>query len=691
MVFEVRLSMNNSNSIETAALLSAIWEDTHKDNLDLIEPFVSYIISSYFKTNDLIDVSLVTEKMRSDFGFSNTPEQVIEAILKRLCTKKYKEYTRSSKGKYYVRKDMSILKTKFETQYNAKKKSTNSLLEAFVKEYNSNANKRIDIEDARIALISFLDEKSYDILVQSPDVKNVTVSKDKIKFRLANYVISIISDADHPFYNDLMGIALGALFANLIYIETDVKEYKSKPLSDLSVYFDTTILLYLLGYKTPAQKNNTRCIVSMLKENGAKLYCYENNLNEVRSIMTAYKYNSSHNSNGLTLEHFDEMNISSSMVDQFIESLELKLSSEPLNITICRTFPYPEKDTSEIEYDQYEMIDEEGLINYLKENIAYRDEPVNNDVACISSICRERKGILSNRLERSECIWVTSNNKLASYVKSFFKYPKDKILPVVTLDELAREVWIKYGFRDRDIPKYRLYVNAQMALEPTKKIIEAFKNNVDLLVAEGKYEPSVAAVTRNNIALQKEIMVISEGDDSEVSLDLVDNVVGQYIDKITQGAHNKNIELEKENTQLKQHQEHKRVQYETAVKKYNESLDELYNDIRSKANKKSKNISKFLCAVIVFFVIIFDLAIFGLETFFTVYGVKNEKHFIIVFAIIFVVLTFIANIFGFKNCKQSVKDMFKDIETSINMKCFEKEKKKRKEEIERIKRLKPTI
>ena len=41
--------MKNDNALISTAVLTAIWDDSHKDNIELVIPFVSNIIFNKFK------------------------------------------------------------------------------------------------------------------------------------------------------------------------------------------------------------------------------------------------------------------------------------------------------------------------------------------------------------------------------------------------------------------------------------------------------------------------------------------------------------------------------------------------------------------------------------------------------------------------------------------------------------------
>ena len=47
--------MSNKNVLTNSAILTAIWDETKKDNLELIKPFVEFLVGENYKAGDEID------------------------------------------------------------------------------------------------------------------------------------------------------------------------------------------------------------------------------------------------------------------------------------------------------------------------------------------------------------------------------------------------------------------------------------------------------------------------------------------------------------------------------------------------------------------------------------------------------------------------------------------------------------
>ncbi len=697
MFFEVNLSMNNSNSIVSAALLEAIWEENKKDVLDLLIPFVKYIISENYKKGDVLNDELISNNMKKSFGFSQMPSSVITSILKRLTTKENSRILCKKQGKYILDVELDDEHQKFNNKYSEIKSSTDELINVFVEEYNSTSKKKITNDEAQKLLVELLNDRGYDVLIEPQELNGITIEKsNKKSFCLAQFIIEIINNEENKYYDVVTKIASGALLSNIVYIDTDNNEYKTQPLKDLNIYFDTSLLLFALGYKTEYQKNNMKCIIDMLKLNGAHLYYYTNNLQEVISILTAYKYRNK-NSSGQTLEYFDDNDISGDTVDFYIEKIEQSLKD--VGFEKSELFPYPRK-ASEYDYQQYEIIDEENLIKHLKNAIdKYSDDQVNNDIACISSVCRERKGHINKRLERCEAIWVTSNLKLIKSTMDFLGYPDKMVFPIISVYDLSTEIWLKYGFVDKSIPKLRLYENAQMALRPTKALIEKCRQKVDTLEKAGKIEPEVAAIVRYDRTFAKNIALRVEGDEEAIDDSLFETEVFSYVDKLTEGRERKNKELSLKKQELEQEKdilvaENKQLktritQNDTKQKEqYDQVKSELYKNIRDNTNKKVKTASKIITGILFALCVIIELSMIAGETYLGIYGASDKNIIIILISLALGIGTILIGAFKSKSLLKSCQKRVKKRRQTLYNWFYKIQEKKHHNEIEIIEKLK---
>lgn len=639
MYFEVKLKMNNRDSLTSAAMLAAIWENSNKDTFDLLIPFVEYIISCECKIGGFINISLIIEKLDRDFAFGSIPESVITNILSRLTKKKYGNVLKKEKGnKFVLICDLNDKRKSFEQSFAEKHESTNNLIVAFINDYKQRTGKMISEEKAISLFSSLLENQSYDILVDPENLNEITNQSGRDKFILAQFILNILDDKRNRYYSDLTDISCGALLSSAVYVHSDKTQYKTLPLKDLVVYFDTTLLLYALGYKTNSQTKNIKCIMKLLSDNGAELCYYERNRDEVVDILTAYCNNRGKISSQ-TLEFFDEHNTPTSAIKIYISDIDKKLSN--LGFTKKEIVPYYGNENERQKHSK-EFIDEEGLKNSLLKKIrGYKDSPAQNDVDCISSICRERKGNVSKTIERCEYIWITSNTNLCNTVREFLEF-EDCIPPAYSVFDLSTEMWIKYGFHDPEIPKLRLYENAQMALSPTPEIIRCYVDILHALTMNGTVDQETEMTLRMDHTITKNLMVFSQGDESKINEDVVKSEVDTALEKITNGiskkANNLSIEVEK----LKQDKDDKR-------KKAKEKKTSIMKEIKNEATSSADSFSKKCITFLKILSLIAFIAVFISEIIVTVLSAINVNILWLIPMIIVLISTLLGYCFWLKN------------------------------------------
>ncbi len=101
--------MKNDNALISTAVLTAIWDDSHKDNIELVIPFVSNIIFNKFKVNDLIDEEYIIRQLKEKFCFNKFPHAVLKIVLNRM---KRRNILKLDNKKFILRKIDTYCKNK---------------------------------------------------------------------------------------------------------------------------------------------------------------------------------------------------------------------------------------------------------------------------------------------------------------------------------------------------------------------------------------------------------------------------------------------------------------------------------------------------------------------------------------------------------------------------------------------------
>lgn len=111
MYIEVILDMTNKNALISTAMFNTISNGKYLDNIDLVRPFVIYVIGKRFKLNETIDNSKIIKDLEKDFGLKDIPTLVVDKILSRISKidKALKEQKQNGRKFYKVKKELEAL------------------------------------------------------------------------------------------------------------------------------------------------------------------------------------------------------------------------------------------------------------------------------------------------------------------------------------------------------------------------------------------------------------------------------------------------------------------------------------------------------------------------------------------------------------------------------------------------------
>ena len=150
--------MKNDNALISTAVLTAIWDDSHKDNIELVIPFVSNIIFNKFKVNDLIDEEYIIRQLKEKFCFNKFPHAVLKIVLNRM---KRRNILKLDNKKFILTKDLKDEAKEFEDRLNIAKLETSKVISAITKYLKKELNDDIVESDAEIYFGNFISSYGY--------------------------------------------------------------------------------------------------------------------------------------------------------------------------------------------------------------------------------------------------------------------------------------------------------------------------------------------------------------------------------------------------------------------------------------------------------------------------------------------------------------------------------------------------
>lgn len=638
--------MDVNKTLISTAMLTAIFEKTKKSNIDLIAPFVLFIIS---KNEYGVTEEKIITQMEDEFSFLDFPRAVLKIIINKLKKEKKIEL----KNKKYLllgnaKKEIDL----FNDRHLNASRETKELIDALWNYLKNYTTIKTNYNNVKIAFGAFLDKNGY-IIYNNFNPQNLKVkNNDRLQFFIAKFIENQYNNQTKEF-KLLINIIEGLLLANVIYLQ--VTPDNTTNLNKLNCYFDTPFLLRILGFKEKEDNESAVELIDLLKKQGATIKCFTHSFNEVQSILRNYIDN---REIGIinptkTLESLDIEEYNITELNELYMNLEDIFKEKGILIE-----DKPKYEKIKYNKSKYEdQIDEKKLKEIIIDrynNKDIKDIIVDNDIDSISAIMRLREGKKIQKFEDCNAIFVTSNHDLRTATKQLLKInERIEISPVISDVDLTAIMWLRSLKDNPTLPKDKLIENARALLKPTPNIIEEFNKCLDKIkkvkyAKDGKALQSLIYTTHFSSKFMDEI----EGDINKVNPSTIIKVYekslidAELIEKENLVEKDKNKKLQKEKENLVE----KLIMKD---KERDEFIDKIIQKYENKINKTSEIICKIVRAIINLLII--SLLVVG---FLDIIGLFNESKnqyiswiliLISIYSLLgeFIELPFLYNISGF--------------------------------------------
>lgn len=349
-------------------------------------------------------------------------------------------------------------------------------------------------------------------------------------------------------FRKFQDVVEGHMLANA-FISPDIDNQKKK-FSNVIFYFDTPLLIRLLGLIGNEEKEIIIELVSILKILDSKLYYFEHTIDELKKVIysSALSINSPHGK-GNIIQHARLSGMGKA--DLLLKSAR---AEDELHEYGFNTRKSPSYDRNKHNYE----IDETALRKTLLENIPYSNEDaVDHDVRSIRAIHVIRADSIPYTLEKSKAIFVTSNTSLSKVAYDFGKdYPVSQRVPAVITDfSLVNIAWLKAPTQAPDLPRKEIIAHAFAALKPSDEYWSKVLRECEKLKNDGKISEDDYNLLKYSQNFQEDFMGCTLGSDKAFE----DETIPEILEKIKRSNQKKfdqvnenNTTLEKERTILKE-------------------------------------------------------------------------------------------------------------------------------------------
>lgn len=582
----------NNNILISAGILRTYWEHSHRDTLDLIMPFLKCSIYKTTCQGEEIQIDVLTNYFREEYGYNDIPFNVICLMLKRLSP----SIVTVKNKKYYFTGNIDNEVADFEKKKITNKEHREKVIEALQTHLSmAFPRENFTAEFTGELLYTFFSNNGLCLVKNTENLIGLRQKDNKKEYEIARFIMNEYR-SESTVFDYIYAMVQGFFVSTAIYIPQASTSLQAR-LKGVSCYIDTRIIINALGMHLPAQVQKSATeFLQMLKDGGAKLFCFRHNYDEIESVLKAYRWSLLHanHPSANTLEAFDAQGYSAKNVDEYL--LRLTKRIEALGITIVDT---PEYDNS---YKASAYIDVKQLEETFRaenDNNYRTANAVQADAQSVAAIMLLRNGEQPLELEKAKHIFITSSNRYCSIVERFLNPQNHNTVPVAYSEmNLSALLWLRNYSAHKDYPKNKLIENAMMTLDvPSGQFLNDLFKNIDILQEQGELTQDEAAILRVDSFIRKSLLHETKGDSSE----LTDDSLLAAKERLK----NRYLGEEKEATQLNYDK------YIDQKRKHDEALRNAAEEVLRVGDEKSESTKKKLTAVaqagLVIFAIVFGI------------------------------------------------------------------------------------
>ncbi|WP_152012050.1 MULTISPECIES: hypothetical protein [unclassified Bosea (in: a-proteobacteria)] len=481
-----------------------------RDVLDCLTPFSAPYINSI--SGRQITSDGLKDYLKTTFGF-DIPLYAIDQLMPTLQKAGYVEYNRITK-RYISKKNdhnYEIAKAEIDTEFD-------DVVEAL-----ASYARRVGFTIAPPsgswgdALIQFLKSSTDRPEVKFGNIKGALLDPAKIEFSVIGAFIKDNHHLDTVIYKSILNVFMGVLVEEFIASVSEVSAIDLK--NPVHVFFDTSVILRLLGCSGKLLKTATDELTRYLQDLGFKIFYLSGNESEVAGILETIIYVKD---TGREIEGETADAIASGDVN--ITDIRMLQNTFAERLAAMGIFPAADLEKSAYDNAKYQ-IDERGFSEYLKQNSVksrrgYTLNNRENDAGYLGAVMRLRRRLTTNDLASCGYLFVTSNKFLANMSRRYLVEQKvirpQHCPPVLSVGQVATILWL---IKDKALEPQKagreLLSNCYAAFRPDQQWFRFFREGIEK--TSGNIEEFVKA-PRSALALQAARRIAQEESFGESSV-----------------------------------------------------------------------------------------------------------------------------------------------------------------------------
>ena len=334
-------------------------------------------------------------------------------------------------------------------------------------------------------------------------------------------------------------IAKGSALAVAIFYRGHQIDRLSGAMRGLRVFFDTPLILSLLGYHKNEDQAAAEDVLRLVRDSGAQPSVFQHTCTETRNVLRGFVNDMRSAEHGQALESrmpVVERFVQSALagVDQSKRRSRYLIDAERLpSILKERGFSVEQLPSSE-----HPTAQQEGLASLIR--ALYATEPASRtvefDVKSVLGIYQIRSGRSFDSLDEAEAIFVTSNPRLVEAASTHFAgtLSRDNIPICYTSDVLANLLWLQHPLDLPGVPWRQVVAYMYAGLYPGEDLWHRYTHLLDEMRSG---EPGISEedyfILRFTIGARQALMDDTRGDPGLLTVGKISEILLRARDQLT--------------------------------------------------------------------------------------------------------------------------------------------------------------
>ncbi len=504
-----------TNTLTSLAILN-VQIDHGGDYLEYLRPFILQVLSDH--DIDPISTGVVRRLLREQFGLE-IPERTVEIVLKRLAKR------------HVIKKDNHVYRKTGglpDPQVNSKHAEAERHIESLVyglREFSQGTITPLDNDNNAIdAICSFLAE--FDVICLRAYLRGTAIPQlaethpDHVCL-VSSYIQHLRSSSPERF-ESLMVLVQGHMLANALRCPD--LGHLSSTYKNVTFYFDTPLLLHVLGLEGEPRKDAAHDLMQLLNQLGGKISVFSHSCEEIRRVLRAVAGNlESQTAPSLIVREARKGGLKRSDLLLLSETIDERLNGIGIHIEATPR------------YHTAFQIDEAIFEETLDDELFYQNPKAKeDDINSVRSIYVLRENKPAPSIEKAGAVFVTSN---ASFARAAWEYGQQHetsrdVSSVITSFSLANVAWLKAPVGAPSVPRTQVLSFAYAALQPSLDMLNKYMKKIDSLEAKGKISQRDHQVLRSSPIVYDELMNLTLGEDSALTEDTMMQTLERVSDEI---------------------------------------------------------------------------------------------------------------------------------------------------------------